>query len=266
VIRACYSFSKQLVCATVPIFMLLSTVFANDAVNSPSALGPSGELHIGRLVFQHSPNYTWGPGRAWWRIDWPEAEHHFIDGVQRYTSIDVAKDSAHISLLDNSVYDYPWLLAQQVGRWQLSETEISTLAQYLLRGGFLIVDDFHGPQQWANFHSVLTQALPAHRVTDMPLTATPLQIHYQLKEATQIPGRRHIQDFDNNQQAIVRMPHTPSQWKGIYDEHGRLMVAINFNMDMGDAWEHADDPGYPNEMTSLAYRLGINYLIYALTH
>ena len=58
----------------------------------------------------------------------------------------------------------------------------------------------------------------------------------------------------------------PPHWRGIYDDAGRLMVAISFNIDMGDAWEHADDPYYPAEMTGLAYRLGVNYVIYAMTH
>lgn len=257
---------SRLFCFVVLMLSLPSALSANDGINSPSESGPSSELHIGRLIFQHSPNYTWGPGRAWWRIDWPEAEHHFITGIQRYTSIDVTTDSAHISLSDDSVYDYPWLFAQQVGRWQLSEREISTLSQYLRRGGFLIVDDFHGPQQWANFFAVINAALPEHQVVNVPLSATLFQIHFALDSVTQIPGRRHIKGYDSNREAIVQMPHTPSQWKGIYDQHGRLMVAINFNMDMGDAWEHADDPGYPNGMTALAYRLGINYLIYAMTH
>jgi hypothetical protein len=55
-------------------------------------------------------------------------------------------------------------------------------------------------------------------------------------------------------------------WKGILDEHGRLMVVMNFNMDMGDSWEHADDPDYPQEMTALGYRFGVNYILYAMTH
>jgi len=259
-------FAIWLIWGCVALCWSLSSAYASEPTNPPSEFGPSSELHIGRLIFQHSSSYTWGPGRPWWRIDWPEAEQHFIGGVQRYTSIDVATDSAHISLLDDSVFDYPWLLAQQVGRWRLSDAEVATLSEYLLRGGFMIVDDFHGPQQWSNFLNVIKRALPTHQVVDLPLNATLLQIHYEMKQVVQIPGRRHIAGFDSNQNAIVRMPHTPSQWKGIYDDNDRLMIAINFNMDMGDAWEHADDPGYPNVMTSLAYRLGINYVIYAMTH
>jgi len=239
---------------------------ADGIVNPPSSSGPEAEFHLGRLVFQVSNAYTWGPGRPWWRIDWPDAEFHFGNGLKRYTAVDVAADSAHLSLHDDSVFDYPFLFAQQVGRWRLNDLEVSTLGKYLKRGGFLIVDDFHGPQQWRNFHHAITRALPGYDVVDIPLDDSLLQIHYAMDQKTQIPGRRHVNGFDREGNAIVRMPHAPPQWKGIYDDNDRLMVAINFNMDMGDAWEHADDPNYPNNMTSFAYRLGINYVIYAMTH
>ncbi len=82
-------------------------------------------------------------------------------------------------------------------------------------------------------------------------------ILFDLDERTQIPGERHL-----GYQRMEGPPH----WRGIYDDDGRLMVAINHNIDMGDAWEHADDPHYPAAMTSTAYRFGVNYVIYAMTH
>jgi hypothetical protein len=85
-----------------------------------------------------------------------------------------------------------------------------------------------------------------------------------LDQNTQIPGRRHLYRTGNGE--IEAMLHGPPQWHGIYDDNERLVVAINFNMDMGDAWEHADDPVYPVPMTSLAYRFAVNYVIYAMTH
>ena len=128
----------------------------------------------------------------------------------------------------------------------------------------MMVDDFHGPQQWDIFNEVITRILPEYKIVDIPSGDELLHVLYELEQRTQIPGRRHL--FSNGSDVVVQMPHSPPQWRGIYDEHQRLMVAINFNMDIGDAWEHADDPVYPLAMTSLAYRFGINYLIYAMTH
>ena len=91
-----------------------------------------------------------------------------------------------------------------------------------------------------------------------------MSVLYDLDQGTQIPGRRHLYRAANGE--IEARLYGPAEWHGIHDEAGRLVVAINFNMDMGDAWEHADDPVYPVSMTSLAYRFAVNYVIYAMTH
>ncbi|MFK7853073.1 MAG: DUF4159 domain-containing protein [Granulosicoccus sp.] len=236
-----------------------------DLVNQADLSGPHAELHLARLAFANGLHSNWGPGRPWWRIDWPQAEEFFTDGIDRYTSIDVAPDSVHIALNNDAIFDYPWLFAQQVGRWQLSNSEALQLKEYLLRGGFMVVDDFHGPQQWQVFEQVMNRVLPGYTIHNLGTDDQLLNVLYELDQRTQIPGRRHLVGSANGQ-VRVDMPYSPPRWRGISDEQGRLMVAINFNMDMGDAWEHANDPVYPVPMTSLAYRFGINYIIYAMTH
>ncbi len=247
------------------VALTLATVsVADNFDNTDTRRAPAAELEIARLIFDHNSVSTWGPGRPWWSIDWPDAEEHFTRGVARYTNIDIASDSRHIRLTDPAIFDFPWLFVQQVGRWHLRAMEQLQLREYLLRGGFMVVDDFHGPEQWQVFIDGLQLVLPEYRIVDIPSGDELLHVLYELEQRTQIPGRRHL--YSTGSGIEVHMPHTPPRWRGIYDEHGRLMVAINFNMDMGDAWEHADDPDYPMSMTSLAYRFGINYLIYALTH
>jgi hypothetical protein len=91
-----------------------------------------------------------------------------------------------------------------------------------------------------------------------------LHVFYDLTDRIQIPGVRHL--WRNRGGEIVTRMEGPPSWRGLYDERNRLMVAVNLNADMGDAWEHADDAFYPAEMTGHAYRLGVNYIIYALTH
>ena len=249
---------------TVFAIVIMQHTVTADTNNTDTSTPPLTELEIARLIFDHNRYSNWGPGRPWWAIDWPDAEEHFTDGVRRYTNIDVAPDSRHIRLTDEALYDFPWLFVQQPGRWHLDTQEQKHLREYLLRGGFMMVDDFHGPQQWDVFNQVITQILPEYQIVDIPSGDELLHVLYELEQRTQIPGRRHL--YSNGSGVDVHMPHSPPQWRGIYDEHQRLMVAINFNMDIGDAWEHADDPVYPLAMTSLAYRFGINYLIYAMTH
>jgi len=237
-----------------------------DVINPPPTSGPTNEFHLARLVFDVNAQHGWGPGRPWWRIDWPEAEFHFLNGLDRYTVIDHSSDSVHVGLNDEALFDYPWLFAQQAGRWYVSDQDAKRLGEYLLRGGFLLVDDIHGPNDWNTFAHAINRALPNSSIEDISPNDSIINILYDLDKSIQIPGRRHITQNDGNGQVNVRMPYGPHKWRGIKDSAGRWMVAINFNMDMGDSWEHADDPYYPLDMTSLGYRLGMNYVMYAITH
>jgi hypothetical protein len=225
---------------------------------------PEAEFHIARLMYTDSSGRIRGGWRPWWAIDWPEAECHLTRGLKRLTRLDVADDSFHVRALDERLFDFPWLFAQQVGHWYLSDAEAARLREYLLRGGFLVVDDFHGSYEWQVFADSIFRTLPGRIIVDIPETDPLLHILYDLDQRTQIPGRRHL--YRGASGHIEAQLEGPQQWRGIYDDEGRLMVAINFNMDMGDAWEHADDPVYPEPMTALAYRFGINYIVYAMTH
>jgi len=95
---------------------------------------------------------------------------------------------------------------------------------------------------------------------------------YDIDKFTQIPGLRHLGGYRGGFRrggalGVGRVQGLPEpHWRGIYDDVGRLMIAMNYNQDVGDAWEHADDPYYPEPMTALAYRFGVNYIIYAMTH
>jgi hypothetical protein len=110
----------------------------------------------------------------------------------------------------------------------------------------------------------MQRVLPGRPIVEIPDEDPMMHVFYDLGDRIQIPGLRHLRRGRGGG-IVVQMEGQP-HWRGIYDDRGRLIVAINFNMDMGDAWEHADDPWYPAPMTGLAYRLGVNYVIYAMTH
>ena len=124
-----------------------------------------------------------------------------------------------------------------------------------------MVDDFWGTYQWAVFIDSMQRVFPDRPILEIEESHEILHILYDLDQRIQIPGRSYIRSGVTWQED-GRIPY----WRGIFDDNGRLMVAINFNMDMGDAWEHADDPWYPEPMTALAYRFAVNYVIYAMTH
>jgi hypothetical protein len=222
----------------------------------------SSEFHFARMAFgAFCRVFGTNRGEPWLR-DWPEADHHFTQGLRRLTRIESNGDNRHVDLTDEALFDYPVLYAVKVGFLRLSDYEAGRLREYLLRGGFLIVDDFHGPQEWEEFAASMHRVFADHPIVEVPDSAEIFHVLYDLDRRVQIPGR----------QAVARgvsWEHpqgVPAHWRGIYDDTGRLLVAINFNMDLGDAWEHADDPYYPEPLTALAYRFGVNYVIYAMTH
>ena len=128
----------------------------------------------------------------------------------------------------------------------------------------MLIDDIHGEYDWRVLEAALKTVFPDRKIVDIPVTDPLMHIFYDLEQGVPIPGLRHLWRTRGGQ-IEVEMEGTPT-WRAIYDDKGRIMLAINFNMDMGDAWEHADDPQYPSPMTALAYKLGTNYVIYSMTH
>lgn len=240
--------------------LVLAGLAAAD-VDDPGA-PQEAEFHFARLAFGiNGRQFTGNRGEPWLR-DWPDAETHFLAGVRRMTRLAAEGEFRQVSLTSDVLFEYPLIYAVKVGYWYLSDPEIARLREYLLRGGFLIVDDFHGPNEWAQFVFSMRKVFPERAIVDIRDDDEIFHVLYDLDDRQQIPGRNSI--FYG-----VTWEHPLGQqeyWRGIYDDEGRVMVAINFNMDLGDAWEHADDAFYPEPMTALAYRIGINYLIYAMTH
>jgi hypothetical protein len=229
---------------------------ADDLVGAPSR--PAEEFHFTRMYYD---GYGGGWRGSTFDTDYPEAEYHFWLGVSRLTRVGIAEQGRILAVTDDAIFDYPWLYAVEVGRWHLDDDEAARLREYLLRGGFLMTDDFHGSQQWAIFVESMQRVFWDRPIVEIPDDDEVKHVLYDLEAHIQIPGIWPLMSGMTYEQDGVT-PH----WRGIYDDAGRLMVAINFNMDLGDAWEHANDPRYPEPMTGLATRFAVNYVIYAMTH
>ncbi len=235
----------------------------------------ASEFHFVRMEYTDLPQFhrRWGissrtgMGSGWWNVDWPAADNHFTLGVQRLTRLDTG-DPRHMRLTDKNLFDYPWIYATQAGWWDLSDAEVSRLREYLLRGGFLVVDDFWGPEQWDIFRHTMDRVLPNHAITNIDPSDAVMHVLYDIgpKDLTFIPGSRHLRRMDDGSVQVFQPEGTAPAWRAIYDDRNRMVVAINFQTDVGDAWEFADVPIYPEAMTELAYRFGINYIVYSMTH
>ncbi|MBI1353148.1 MAG: DUF4159 domain-containing protein [Acidobacteria bacterium] len=196
-----------------------------------------------------------------WHIDSPAAERHFLQGLRRLSNIDARSKEQYVSPADEDFFDYPWLYAVEPGHWDLTAEEVEKLREYLLRGGMLVLDDFHGTVEWENFLRGMRQIFPERPVVEVPPDDEVFHVLYDVEAREQIPGVQMLYTGQTWEQD-GKDPH----WRGVYDDDGRLMVLINWNMDLGDAWEHADWPEYPERYTAMAYRMAINYVIYAMTH
>lgn len=215
----------------------------------------SHEFYFTRAIY----NSGWGYGR--WAIDYPKADRQFMTVVNRLIDVDGSPMENAIRLDDPEIRKYPFLYALEVGDIALSPAEIEGLRNYLLAGGFLVIDDFWGSWQWANFEQQIRLVFPEHPIIDVPLDHPIFNTVYRIDEVLQVPaygnywgGRTWEQD---GYTAHVR---------GIFDEQGRLMVLINWNTDLGDAWEWAERPEYPLKYSTFAVEMGINFIVYAMSH
>jgi uncharacterized protein DUF4159 len=255
-----------LVCAASPLGEIARSQTEAGSGGEKSEV-PEAEFQMARMKYATIGGAgSHGIMEPWWAIDYPYAEEHFLPALRRLTNLSVSDNERQLELSDDRIFDYPFLFLQQPaqGGWDPTPKDAERLRNYLYRGGFLLVDDFHGEYEWAVFQETMKRVLPDRAIVEIPDNDPLMHVFYDLGDRIQIPGLRHLRRGPGGR--IVARMEGPPHWRGIYDDRGRLLVAMNFNMDMGDAWEHADDPYYPAEMTGQAYRLGVNYVIYAMTH
>ncbi len=200
-------------------------------------------------------------GRSW-SIDYPEADQHFVFGLRRLTSIDAYEHENPIRLDDPGVRRFPFLYMLEVGAMALTAPEVAGLRDYLLAGGFLVVDDFWGSREWANFEHEIHRVLPEYSIVDISADHPILRVFYRIDNLVQVPN---VGQGMRGGPTWERDGYVPFL-KGIFDDDGRLLVVINWNTDLGDAWEHADNPYYPIKFSNFAYQMGVNFVIYGMTH
>jgi len=207
--------------------------------------------------------YGYGRGGNWSR-DYPKADRQFLIALRRLTRIQ-ARPVEQVVDLDSdgpsSIENFPWVYAVQVQTWTFTEPEAKRLREYLLKGGFIMVDDFHGATDWEHFMNGMLMVFPDRPIEDLTEKDEIFHVLYDLSERFQIPGEQYV--WTNR---TYEKDGYVAEWRGIRDDRGRVMVAICHNMHLGDAWEWADDPRYPEKFASLAFRIGINYVMYGMTH
>ena len=215
-----------------------------------------GRSHYGRL--------DWREGGTSWTQDYPRADRHFALALRRLTRIHVRSVEQPNNPDDiDDFFNWPWMVAGEMGDWMLTGAQVKTLREYLLRGGFIYMDDFWGPEEYARFAESMTRVFPDRPVVEIGNEDSIFHAVYDLDDRYQVLGQWSLRGGGWMGQ---RAAGTKAHWMGIYDDRNRLMVAMTFNSDVGDSWEWADSPTYPEKFSALGIRLGVNYVVYAMTH
>jgi hypothetical protein len=249
--------------ALVLVALLAGSLNAQDSRRAASAVAFDGEWSFVRLAYQQgnfSYSCTGGGRRNMNTTDFPDAEYNVRDALDRLTRVNTGTEQ-FLSPDDPNLMNYPWLYAVEVGYWDLSEADAANLREYLLRGGFLMVDDFHCTDEWRVFTESMRRVFPEKLIDDIPASDPLMHLINEVDMTTPIPADQHA-----NSANPFQCDGIAPIWRGIYDDEGRLMVAISHNMDLGDAWEHANDPRYPEPMSGAALRYAINNVVYSMTH
>ena len=217
--------------------------------------GELSEFYFTRGVY--TAGWRWGS----WRIDFPKADRQFMAAVNSLIDINAAEHENPVSLDDPKLRRYPFLYVLEVGDMALSASEARGLREYLLAGGFLVIDDFWGSWEWGNFERQIRHVLPEHPIVEIPLDHPIFNAVYRIDEIVQVPAvGNHWRGRTWEQDGYT------AHARGIFDENGRLMVIINWNTDLGDAWEWFERPEYPLEFSSFAVQMGVNFIVYAMSH
>ena len=244
--------------------------FGERALRYATLADYDGSFQFCRVVFRQASNGDGGN----WSVDFPRADQNLSIRLSELTKTPVGMDEGMprhllISLTDPTVLSHcPFIMMTEVGSIFLDDAESGALRDYLLKGGFLWADDFWGNRAWDVFESQIRKVLPSgsYPIVDLPLDHPIFHAHGALRRSPQIPSInfwRGPGGPTSERGAESATPHA----RGIVDEHGRVMVFITHNTDIGDAFEReGDSRAYFVEFSVEGYALGINVLLYAMSH
>ena len=238
----------------------------------------SNELWLTRIQYDSvgGPRqaYYFYDGRWWerWETDFPQAEQNFAKRLNELTSVVASPVPLQRRLTDPRLGDSPLIFMSDVGYMELSKPETDALRTYLANGGFLWVDDFWGDAEWASLERAMSEVLPGRRWITLPIEHPIFHTVFDIEEMPQIPARdyarwgRGTTEPSFEHRSPTGSMKTPSI-RAYTDDDGRLMVIATHNTDIADGWERESyGEWYFENFSTKSYRVGINVIVYALSH
>lgn len=221
-----------------------------------------GRFTFARVRYATAPGGNWAGGRPAWVHGYPLAEQNLMRIMKDLSFLDLHQDDSNVVTLDDpELFKYPIAYIIEVGWWTMNEQELTGLRTFLQKGGFLIVDDFkptgwRGAQGggWEPFHDNLKRLLPGVRVHDLDLRDPIFHSFFDIATLDDFPQAYN---------------YGKPVFRGVYEDNDpskRLMIIINYNTDISQYWEWSGRGFRPFDDTNEAYKLGVNYLIYGMTH
>ena len=204
-----------------------------------------------------------------WDHDYPRSDRHFPKIIEEITTIKTRTAASDIFTLDDpELMKFPVAYLCEAGYWRPTDAEVQGLRNYLLKGGFLYVDDFWGSLAWEQWSYEIARVLPPHKypIVEIPRDHAIMHTLYDVKEVPQVPSiNRWYQMDGGTSERGADSPYV--NFRGIQDEHGRLMVVMTHNTDISDTWEReGENKEYFDRFSPDGYAVGVNIILYALTH
>ena len=210
----------------------------------------------------YSDGGGWGRrGYGRWSVDFPKSDQQFLIVVKRLMHLNAYDWENPVYLGDPILRRFPLIYMLEVGGMYLSDEEVEGLRGYMDAGGFVIVDDFWGQDEWDVFEFNMRRVFPepGRQFVDITLDHPLYSAYYKIDHVEMTPAI-------GNEIQRTECYGCYTQVKGMYDDEGRLMMVVNFNTDLGDAWEWAEDPRYPLETSTYAFEIGTNMIVYSMSH
>lgn len=216
------------------------------------------EFTFARLIYS---GYGW---RESWATDFPKADEQFIYGLRGWAKslLSINNEPATVAPGDKKLFDYPLIYIVEPGYMYLSQEDADHLREYLERGGMLLLDDFWGEREWWNVQQQMKRIFPDREIQSLPLSHPLFHCYFDVDEVVQVPQVSNWIYYRRTDEKGGITPH----YEAILADDGRVMVFIARNTDNGDAWEWIDEPQYPLKYGLAAYKLGMNVIVYAMTH